>query len=107
MSASSPVDSVESWTRTDSWGFNFDGQLGTSDTDDRLTPAPVRTGERRFTKVAAAAYHSLGLATDGTVWSWGWNGYGQLGNGQMSDAPNPTPVQVVGLTNVVDITGGA
>src|SRR6476620_4214429 len=41
------------------------------------------------------------LKADGTVWTWGWNSFGQLGDGTFTD--RSTPVQVVGLRNVVAI----
>ena len=49
--------------------------------------------------------HSLALRADGTVWAWGWNGYGQLGDGTTSDRLRPVPVP--GLTGVVAVAGGA
>jgi YD repeat-containing protein len=39
------------------------------------------------------------LKADGTVWTWGWNGFGQLGDGTNTD--RPAPVRVAGLSNVV------
>ena len=42
-----------------------------------------------ITAIAGGDYHSLALKNDGTVWAWGWNYYGQLGNGEKgySDVP--------------------
>lgn len=48
--------------------------------------------------VAAGGQHSMLLKSDGTVWVWGRNNYGQLGNGTTTDQINP--IQVSGLTNV-------
>jgi hypothetical protein len=45
--------------------------------------------------IAGGACHSLALKSDGTVWAWGRNGYGQLGDGSTSD--HWTPVPVIGL----------
>jgi len=56
--------------------------------------------------ISAGGYHSAALKSDGTVWAWGWNGEGQLGNGTTSDI-NPFPVQVTGLTGVKAIAAGA
>jgi alpha-tubulin suppressor-like RCC1 family protein len=60
--------------------------------------------------LAAGDYHSLTLKEDGTVWTWGRNNYGQLGDGTTTQ--RSVPVQVKGkdgvgcLTGVTAITGG-
>ncbi len=54
------------------------------------------------TAIAGGHYHSLALKTDGTVWAWGYNGHGQLGDGTTTN--RSTPVQV--LTGVTAIAGG-
>ena len=41
-----------------------------------------------------------------SVWSWGWNGYGTLGQGTASELPSPTPARLLGLDDVVDVDGG-
>jgi alpha-tubulin suppressor-like RCC1 family protein len=48
--------------------------------------------------------HSLALKSDGTVWAWGFNAFGQLGNGTNTD--QTIPVQVSNLVGVVTIAGG-
>jgi alpha-tubulin suppressor-like RCC1 family protein len=55
--------------------------------------------------VAAGYYHTVVLKGDGTVWTWGYNGYGQLGFG--SWASSSVPVQVIGLTSVQAVASGA
>ena len=55
--------------------------------------------------VAAGSYHSLAVAADGTVWAWGQNASGQLGDGTATDPS--TPVQVQGMADGVAIAGGA
>jgi alpha-tubulin suppressor-like RCC1 family protein len=54
--------------------------------------------------VEAGSAHSIALKFDGTVWTWGSNAYGQLGNGNNTDSS--TPVQVKSLANVVAIAAG-
>src|SRR6266513_178113 len=61
------------------------------------------------TAVEAGIFHQCALMQDATVRCWGENDYGQLGNGVISsppDAPNPTPVPVVGLNGVAAVAGG-
>ncbi|OYU45223.1 MAG: hypothetical protein CFE44_08660 [Burkholderiales bacterium PBB4] len=52
-------------------------------------------------KIAVGYDHMLLLKSDGTVWAWGGNGSGQLGTG--NNLASATPVQVSGLSGVVDI----
>ncbi len=61
-------------------------------------------GGNMIKTLTASAFHSLALKSDGTVWAWGWNGYGQLGDGTTTS--RYTPVQVSGLTGVVAIAAG-
>ncbi len=55
-------------------------------------------------KIACGAYHTIALKSDGTVWSWGYNYYGQLGDGTTTNSY--TPVQVSSLSGVTAIAGG-
>ncbi|NTU69474.1 hypothetical protein HGB13_01410, partial [bacterium] len=57
-----------------------------------------------FSKVSAGGEFVLGLKSDGTVWSWGRNNYGQLGNNTTTNSN--TPVQASGLSNITDISAG-
>ncbi|KAG8055581.1 hypothetical protein GUJ93_ZPchr0001g29675 [Zizania palustris] len=72
-----------------SWGRGMFGRLGTGREADEHVPtavAPVvASGGRlrpRFVAVASGAYHSLALDDEGSLWSWGYNIYGQLGYGE-------------------------
>ena len=87
------------------WGFNNNGQLGDGTLTDRASPVQSVAGLTGIKAVAAGQFFTLALKEDGTVWSWGDNAYGQLGDGTMTDSP--TPVQVVGLTNVKAIACGS
>lgn len=58
----------------------------------------------RIVAVAAGASHSLALRSDGTVWAWGANSSGQLGNGTEDDSPTPQPVK--GLSDAIAIAAG-
>ena len=69
------------------------------------TPVPV-SGLSGVTAVAAGAAHSLALKADGTVWAWGDDVNGELGNGITSTVPISLPVQVNGLSGVVAIAAG-
>ncbi len=54
--------------------------------------------------IAAGGDHAVALKSDGTVWTWGGNNYGQLGDG--TTTRSSTPVQVIGLTDVDAIAAG-
>jgi alpha-tubulin suppressor-like RCC1 family protein len=54
--------------------------------------------------IAAGEVHSFALKSDGTVWAWGYNVCGQLGDGTTEEKTRP--VQVLGLTNVISIAAG-
>jgi len=94
------------------WGSNDSGQLGDGIGPDpdprlvepRLTPGPVVHLEG-VVAVAAGGYHSLALKADGTVWAWGSNSAGQLGDG--TDEYRVAPVQVAGLGGVVAVSAGS
>ena len=55
--------------------------------------------------VVAGRSHSLALKSDGTVWAWGNNSTGQLGDGSTTD--RWTPVQVSGLSGVIALAAGS
>ncbi|XP_023002287.1 ultraviolet-B receptor UVR8 [Cucurbita maxima] len=78
--------------RVYSWGRGMFGRLGTGTEADELLPVRVKLGSEeanlKVVAIAAGSYHSLALADDGSVWSWGYNIYGQLGfDGGNSAAP--------------------
>ncbi|SET99274.1 Alpha-tubulin suppressor [Stigmatella erecta] len=87
------------------WGGNASGQLGVS-TPEGKSPLALRVGGLgRARAVAAGHSHSLALLQDGTVWAWGANTRGQLGDG--TNAAHSVPVQVAGLSGVVGIAAGS
>ncbi|MDP2234757.1 MAG: chromosome condensation regulator RCC1, partial [Actinomycetota bacterium] len=63
------------------WGSNEDGQLGVElDGGALYSNAPVQVGtDTDWDTITACGYASYALKADGSLWSWGWNGYGQLG----------------------------
>ncbi|MBI3609808.1 MAG: hypothetical protein HY204_03790 [Nitrospirae bacterium] len=94
------------------WGSNFSGQLGNGDLSLSNRSAPVQVVDTAATgflsgivAVAAGESHSLALKNDGTVWAWGDNSYGQLGDGTTA-GQHVTPIQVSVLTNVIAIAAG-
>jgi alpha-tubulin suppressor-like RCC1 family protein len=88
------------------WGFNDSGQLGVSNTQASAVNAVDVAGVGFVTAVAAGRYHSLALKADGTVWAWGLNSDGQLGDGSLATSRS-TPAQIVSLSGVVAIAAGS
>ncbi|MCI5604818.1 MAG: hypothetical protein MR413_04125, partial [Clostridia bacterium] len=92
------------------WGLNNNYQLGINDTVTRPVPMQVYAGAssgtetylKNITAIAAGEAHMLALSADGSVYSWGYNNWGQLGNGTTSTATKP--VKVSTLTNVVAVS---
>jgi alpha-tubulin suppressor-like RCC1 family protein len=76
------------------WGFNTNGRLGDGTTTQRTSPVSVVGGFADWCQVSAGNYHSLGVRQNGTIWSWGRNNGGQIGDGTTTD--RSSPVSVVG-----------
>lgn len=87
--------SYEAWC----WGHNSFGNLGGPSTetcmgtyDCSTTPIPV-SGGIKFASVSVGADHACGLALDASVWCWGSNEHGELGDGSLENSPVPVPVR--------------
>jgi alpha-tubulin suppressor-like RCC1 family protein len=74
------------------WGSNANGQLGDGTTTDRRRPTLVGTGSNWVQVAASRQAHSLALQADGTLWAWGYNVAGQLGDGTTTDRLAPVPI---------------
>ena len=86
------------------WGNNDFGQLGVWTSTEKSMPAVPVPGMTDITALSGGGDHLLALDSDGTLWSWGSNSYGQLGDGTTSDSD--TAVAVSGMTDVTDIACG-
>ncbi|MBV9215617.1 MAG: hypothetical protein JO053_05520, partial [Acidobacteria bacterium] len=85
------------------WGFNGDGEIGNGSTSGPQFSPVMNQTLSGISQIFAGAAHNLARASDGTVWVWGSNTYGQGGNGVGTN--QLTPVTKTNVSNVVDIFG--
>lgn len=90
-----------------SWGDNSYGQLGDGTIIPRSSPAAVSlgTGLPPVKFISPGDRHAMVLASDSTVWGWGRNSDGQLGNGTTTSSNSPTKI-TSGLTTAQSVTAG-
>ena len=88
------------WT----WGTNSYGKLGVNDTNRRCTPVQTFAGGTNWKQVDCGLLHTAAIKTDGTLWTWGYNAYGQLGVNDTADRPTPVTT-FAGGTNWKQVSG--
>ena len=78
------------------WGSNGSGELGNGTTTYQPTAVEVTSAPgvllTDVVAIAAGQTHSLALKADGSVWAWGWNNVGQLGDGTTTNRTRATAV---------------
>jgi alpha-tubulin suppressor-like RCC1 family protein len=108
----SSIAAIKSTGTIVSFGENTNGQLGNGQTPAGLPSsalpvslAPLAsTTLPPFKAVSSGAFnHRLALASDGTVWAWGSNTYGELGR---TGPDSPNPLQVAGIDAVIAVYAG-
>jgi alpha-tubulin suppressor-like RCC1 family protein len=96
------------------WGYNVYGQLGNGGTTLSGVPVAVDSSGalagRTVIAISAGPFHNLALCSDGGVVAWGYNNYGQLGDGTTTTSPVPVAVQRIGALagkTVIAVAAGA
>jgi LPXTG-motif cell wall-anchored protein len=78
------------------WGFNLKGQLGDGTTTDSNTPVDVAGLPDKAVAVSVGYRHSCAILESGSLYCWGSNGVGQLGDGTTTDQLQPINVSALG-----------
>ena len=89
------------WT----WGTNSNGQLADNTTVSRSTPVTTFAGGTNWKQVSAGGNHTAAIKTDGTLWGWGGNSQGQLGDNTIINRSTPITT-FAGGTNWKQVSGG-
>ena len=88
------------------WGTNDSGQLGTNNTITRSSPVQTISGGTNWKLISAGNSFTAGIKIDGTLWTWGYNYYGQLGDNTRTDRSSPVQTVSVG-TNWKQVSTGS
>jgi alpha-tubulin suppressor-like RCC1 family protein len=80
------------------WGYNNYGQLGDGTTTDRNTPTQTSSlgTDRTAVAITVGFAHTCAILDDGSVSCWGYNSYGNLGDGTNTDRSTPTQTSSLG-----------
>ena len=90
-----------------SWGNNNNGQLGDGTVVTRHTPVKAKANLTGVIQVASKYNHTVALKSDGTVWGWGYNAYGQLSDNTMTNRTIPVKAletQDTYITDAIEIS---
>lgn len=90
-----------------SWGDNSKGQLGDGTKISSTTPVMVRLAAGvRVVAIGAGSQHSVALTSTGQVLAWGYNEFGQLGNGTRINSDVPVAVHIPAGVKVIAVSAG-
>jgi alpha-tubulin suppressor-like RCC1 family protein len=87
------------------WGNNDNGQLGDDTTVNKSSPVQTIVGGTNWSSVACGGNHTAAIKTDGTLWLWGQNNTGQLGDDTGGNKSSPVQT-IVGGTNWSSVSCG-
>jgi alpha-tubulin suppressor-like RCC1 family protein len=89
------------------WGYNNAGQLGDGTTTDRNSPELITLAPGVTpTAIAAGAFHSLAIGSDGRLYAWGSNDQGELGDGTTTEHDSPEVITLASGVTPTAIAAG-
>jgi len=92
------------------WGYNGYGELGTNNTTSYSSPKQIgalTTWRQLAHGQYSSLQHTLGLTSDGKLYAWGNNQYGQLGVGNTTNYSSPKQVGTTSAWHSIGVTGGS
>jgi alpha-tubulin suppressor-like RCC1 family protein len=84
----------EVWAFGAEWNDNAYGVLGPAGTKS-MTPIHLSALPVRMTNLSCGYHYAVAIDSNGQLWTWGFNGWGQLGYGTNDNSPHPTPQRVI------------
>jgi alpha-tubulin suppressor-like RCC1 family protein len=89
------------------WGWNGAGQLGDGTTTEHNSPEAITLAAGVTpTAIATGDYHSLAIGSDGNLYAWGDNQYGELGDGTTTDRYSPEAITLAAGVTPTAIAAG-
>ena len=88
------------------WGGNIYGELANPTLAFVQSNRPILSTTVPWKQVAMGHYHAIAIKEDGTLWSWGYNAYGQLGLGYSDEEAHIVPTQVGSFTDWEYVAAG-
>lgn len=76
------------------WGSNSRGNLGDNSATNRSSPVQTISAGNTWRLVTVSSAVTLAIKVDGSLWSWGWNVRGQIGNGIAAATSYSSPIQI-------------
>ena len=64
--------------------------------------SPVLASGDTYIDLAVGGYHSMAIKTDGSLWAWGWNGLGQIGDRTITNRLTPVQIQIIEISVLLD-----
>lgn len=87
------------------WGSDSDGRLGDISTANQSSPVSVAGGFSDWIQISTGTAHTVAVRRNGTVWAWGRNWFGQLGNNNATTQSSPVSV-IGGFTDWCQVSAG-